>query len=75
MDYSYITKVGWLETFWFPQASGITKNALAFAGWNRGYETMLYGNTIFLMHYASGYELSRKYKYLALVISLGHIQR
>ena len=41
--------------------SGINKNALAFArrGWNRGYETMLYGNYDFLMHYASGYELSR----------------
>ena len=41
--------------------SGINKNALAFAkrGWGRGYETMVYGNYDFLMHYASGYELSR----------------
>lgn len=41
--------------------SGINRNALAFAkrGWGRGYETMVYGNYDFLMHYASGYELSR----------------
>ena len=41
--------------------SGINKNALAFAkrGWGRGYETMVYGNYDFLMHYASGYELSK----------------
>ena len=41
--------------------SGINRNALAFAkrGWGRGYETMVYGNYDFLMHYASGYELSK----------------
>lgn len=41
--------------------SGINRNALAFAkrSWGRGYETMVYGNYDFLMHYASGYELSR----------------
>lgn len=41
--------------------SGINRNALAFAkrGWRRGYETMVYGNYDFLMHYASGYELSK----------------
>nr|WP_297966587.1 GH25 family lysozyme [uncultured Mogibacterium sp.] len=41
--------------------SGINRNALAFAkrSWGRGYETMVYGNYDFLMHYASGYELSK----------------
>lgn len=41
--------------------SGINRNALAFAkrAWGRGYETMVYGNYDFLMHYASGYELSK----------------
>ena len=41
--------------------SGINRNALAFAkrGWGRGYETMVYGNYDFLVHYASGYELSK----------------
>lgn len=39
----------------------INRNALAFAkrGWTRGYETMIYGNYDFLMHYASGFELSK----------------
>lgn len=41
--------------------SGINRNALAFAkrGWDRGYETMIYGNYDFLMHYASGFELAK----------------
>ena len=41
--------------------AGINKNALAFTkrGWDRGYETMIYGNYDFLMHYASGFELSK----------------
>ncbi|ASS37687.1 GH25 family lysozyme [Mogibacterium pumilum] len=41
--------------------SGINRNALAFVkrGWARGYETMIYGNFDFLMHYASGYELAK----------------
>ena len=40
--------------------AGINRNALAFAkrGWARGYETMIYGNYDFFMHYASGYELA-----------------
>lgn len=41
--------------------AGINRNALAFAkrGWTHGYETMIYGNYDFLMHYASGFELSK----------------
>ena len=41
--------------------AGINRNALSFAkrGWNRGYETMIYGNYDFLMHYASGFELAK----------------